>query len=132
MSPKWKHVIPELMTPEERKRHDEKERRGPHIKSRTPKQVRLKSRKVGTSDDIPGTLKAVHHGKSKGYRGNHTATHRSICKECGDPITFTTNHHGQLVAMDIMCHKPHRHQQPRSNEEENRRRVEAMREADHE
>lgn len=133
MSPKWKHVLPSLMTEEERERHERKERRGPHIKSRTPKQVKLrKRRKLGTCDDIPRTPKMVSLGKAKAkpYRGHDTATSRSLCGECGEMVAFDTIN-GQLVALDGVGYARHRHQPAVANTPEaNRLRVQRMRESE--
>lgn len=100
------------------------ERRGPHIKSRTPKKVRLKTdRGLGSVDKK--TPIAVKHVQK--FKGHDTANSRSVCEKCGDPIRFTTLD-GRLVAIDIMCGKPHRHQVHRINTPEmNREMIDAMR-----
>lgn len=117
--PKWKHVLSD-------DEFDRKERRGPHIKSRTPKKVKFKDRGLGKPKD--GKKLTPLNTKIAGkYKGHDTANGRSICNECGEPITFTTNYNGQLIAMEIMCMKPHRHQPPASSPAENRARIEEMR-----
>jgi hypothetical protein len=96
---------------------------GPHHKSRTPKKVRIKDRGLGKgSKPTPASVKKIHK-----YKGHDTANSRSVCEKCGDPIRFGTLD-GRLIAIDIMCGKPHRHQAHRINTpEENRKLIEEMR-----
>ena len=119
--PKWKHVL----TDEE---YDGKERRGPHIQKREVKKVKLKKdRGLGRMEDriTPLSVRQMHK-----YKGHDTANSRSVCEKCGDPIRFATLD-GRLVAVDLMCGKPHRHQAHRVNTPEmNRKMIEEMRKHD--
>jgi len=116
--PKWKHLLSD-------DEYEGKKRRGP--RTDLTKGVVGRDRGIGKIDDRKGkpTPATVKHVQK--YKGHDTANGRSICHQCGDPIRFTTNYNGQLVALDIMCGKPHRHQPPRSSPGENRRRIEEAR-----
>jgi hypothetical protein len=62
--------------------------------------------------------------KAVKYRGNDTANSRGLCEICGDPIYFDTLD-GQLIYVDLMCGRIHRHQPSPSSPAENRARIKA-------